>query len=98
MLPFIFLRLHYSDAASTFRRKSDPSKDLKTFLNSILKRHPKQLILSSTNANDGKTIFSFLSIKVTQAHAPFLKLGYVNPSSIELLLCQKTMTHHSTVL
>lgn len=48
-------------------------------------RHPKQLILSSTNA-DGVKPFSFLKGNCTQ----FLKLGYVDPISIELMLLENS--------
>lgn len=41
MLFFIFLRLYYLDVVFIFRRKLDLSKDLKTFLNLILKRYLK---------------------------------------------------------
>lgn len=65
------------------------SKDLKTFLNSILRRQSKQLIPSSTNTDNGKPLSSFLSIKVTHVHTPFVKLGYVNPIRTGLILYQK---------
>lgn len=41
MLFFIFLRLYYLDVVFIFRRKLDLSKDLKMFLNLILKRYLK---------------------------------------------------------